>query len=68
MHRIELGLKGSVNDTISRDLPDESALAVFVKLKERFVELTEGSRSRRTRGRKREAEEPSPESPAPSLE
>ena len=68
MHRIELSLKGSVNDTVSRELPDESALAVFVKLKERFVELSEGNGPRRPRGRKREAEEPSPESPASSEE
>lgn len=68
MHRIELSLKGSVNDTVSRELPDESVLAVFVKLKERFAELSDGGGSRRTRGRKSEAEEPSPESPASSEE
>ena len=66
MQRIEFTMKGTVNDTIFRDLPEELVLSIYVELKERFIELSEGSGSRRTRGRKKGAEEPSPEAPAPT--
>ena len=69
MHRIELSLKGSVNDTVSRELSDESALLIFVRLKEKLAELSEGSGSRKTRGRKKGTGESVPSgapSPAPT--